>query len=103
MLATPSTTLPLTAPSLPAYAPLDPLPGSEGRTAHTGPYPRTTYVPYPVPMREARREGSSFGTGVGLSLGWIAGRFLVQMLMLAILLFVGFAFFYPFLSALRIW
>ena len=64
---------------------------------------RTTYVPYPVPVRDDRRDGSSFGTGFGLSLGWIAGRLVFQLLMLALFLFVGIALLGPFLSALRIW
>jgi hypothetical protein len=67
------------------------------------PVTRTTFVPYPVPVRDDRREGSSFGTGFGLSLGWIAGRLLFQLLMLAIFFFVGIALVGPVLSALRIW
>ena len=64
---------------------------------------RTTYVPYPVPVRDDRREGSSFGTGFGFSLGWNAGRLLFQLLMLGIFLFVGLALLGPFLSAIRVW
>ena len=65
------------------------------------PVVRTTFVPYPVPVRDDRREGSAFGTGFGLSLGWIAGRLVFQMLMLAIFVFIGIALLGPFLSALR--
>jgi len=54
-------------------------------------------------VRDDRREGSSFGTGFGLSLGWIAGRLAFQLLMLAIFLFAGIAIVGPFLSALRVW
>jgi hypothetical protein len=52
-------------------------------------------------MRDEPYRQNSFGTGFGLSLGWIAGRIVFQVLMLALLFIVGIALLGPFLSAFR--
>lgn len=78
-----------------------PLPGSSpSRPVYVASpqwYPRSESItPY-------RREPGPFATGFGFGLGWIAARLAFQVVMLAILAFIGIALFGPTLRVLGVW
>lgn len=78
-----------------------PLPGSSPS--------RPVYVASPQwyarsgSMETDRREPGPFATGFGFGLGWIAARVAFQLLLLAILAFIGIALFGPTMRAVGVW
>ena len=70
-----------------------PLPGSSpSRPVYVA---SPQWYPRSGPITPDRRDPGPFTTGFGFGLGWIAARLVFQLLMLAILAFIGIALFGP--------